>query len=467
MVGACQRRKRRRGSLRYTTPRRRASAPSRSASRRSPRWVSTRTVPGRLSMMAATRPTSNPATTRSTTASAWSAGSVATTASAARVENPSTAVVAGSSAAARSITPEMEASSLGRRAARRRQSSSSWRAMVNTQARNAGSLPRQRPRLRTTASQVSEARSSAAAGTATMKYRSRRGCRSRQSLPNASSSPRVAASSTAGNSGPIMVISPGDQFQEANNLNVTPRACQTRGPPLIPRAEVCAHRSTLGATTCIPMASRHRRPPSRDPRGAPARLKGTYGQPFGLQRARRSGLVTFPAGRGSSCRTATTSPGDDASGAEPALARWTVLLTQRRRLLVVIAALSAAATATFVAGVGSASAGPNPPGNNGTIKIDDTPFDDLPNNEPHVGCTFQVDFYGYDEGDLDATVTFEAHLPTQRAGDDQVLLTDTVFIGEDDNSGGGSEAGLDASETYTLDFTGITPHPVQGFHVKL
>jgi len=42
-----------------------------------------------------------------------------------------------------------------------------------------------------------------------------------------------------------------------------------------------------------------------------------------------------------------------------------------------------------------------------------------------------------------------------------------VFIGEDDNAGGGSEAGLDASETYTLDFTGIEPHPNQGFHVKL
>ena len=59
-----------------------------------------------------------------------------------------------------------------------------------------------------------------------------------------------------------------------------------------------------------------------------------------------------------------------------------------------------------------ASAGPNPPGNNGTIKLDDTPFDDAPNNEPHVGCVFQVDFYGYDEGDLDADVTFEAHPPT-------------------------------------------------------
>ena len=82
---------------------------------------------------------------------------------------------------------------------------------------------------------------------------------------------------------------------------------------------------------------------------------------------------------------------------------------------------------------GLASAAPNPPGNNGTIKIDDTPFDDAPDNQPHVGCSFQVDFYGYDEGDLEATVTFEAHPPT---GERQLLLTDTVVIGEDDNSGG-------------------------------
>jgi hypothetical protein len=111
-----------------------------------------------------------------------------------------------------------------------------------------------------------------------------------------------------------------------------------------------------------------------------------------------------------------------------------------------------------------AGAAPNPAGNNGTIKVDREPFDDAPDNQPHVGCTFQVDFYGYDEGDLNADVTFTAHPPT---GDEQVLLTDTVFIGQDDNSGGGSEAGLDASKTYTLDLTGIEPHPIQGVHVKL
>jgi hypothetical protein len=134
----------------------------------------------------------------------------------------------------------------------------------------------------------------------------------------------------------------------------------------------------------------------------------------------------------------------------------------RRNKLLLVAVLAAMVVGALLGGF--ASAAPNPPGNNGTVKIDGEPFDDAPNNEPHVGCSFQVDFYGYDEGDLDAVVTFEAHPPT---GPVQVLLTDTVFIGEDDNSGGGSEAGLDASETYTLDFGTIAPHPNQGFHVKL
>jgi hypothetical protein len=139
--------------------------------------------------------------------------------------------------------------------------------------------------------------------------------------------------------------------------------------------------------------------------------------------------------------------------------RATVRSWRAGRLLVLAAMVLSSLAVTQLA-----SAAPNPPGNNGTVKIDDTPFDDHPNNEPHVGCAFQVDFYGYDEGGLDATVTFESHPPT---GPVRVLLTDTVFIGEDDNSGGGSEAGLDASVTYTLDLTGIEPHANQGVHVKL
>ena len=86
---------------------------------------------------------------------------------------------------------------------------------------------------------------------------------------------------------------------------------------------------------------------------------------------------------------------------------------------------------------GAAWAGSNPPGNNGTVKIDDEPFDSGPDNDPHVGCFFQVDFSGFDKGDLWADVRFDAHPPTGTA----MLLTDHVFIGED-AAGGASD--LDA-----------------------
>ncbi len=112
----------------------------------------------------------------------------------------------------------------------------------------------------------------------------------------------------------------------------------------------------------------------------------------------------------------------------------------------------------------AATPGGDPPGNNGTVKIDGIEFDIHPDNEPHVGCIFQVDFYGFDAGDLNAQVTFEVQPPT---GPFETVLTDTVFIGEDDHSGGGSEAGIDAAATYTLDLSGYAPHPQQGWHVKL
>ena len=118
-----------------------------------------------------------------------------------------------------------------------------------------------------------------------------------------------------------------------------------------------------------------------------------------------------------------------------------------------------------VAGPASAGPGGDPPGNVGTVKIDGQPFDDVPDNEPDPGCVFQVDFYGFDAGDLAATVTFEAVAPT--AGD--VLLTDHVPIGEDSHAGGGSERGLDASRTYDLssELSGTEPQRNQGWHVRL
>jgi hypothetical protein len=122
---------------------------------------------------------------------------------------------------------------------------------------------------------------------------------------------------------------------------------------------------------------------------------------------------------------------------------------------------------TLIAGLlllgNTAFAASNPPGNNGTVKIHEVPLDSRPHNQPHVDCPFTVSFFGFDQGDV-AKVTFTAWAPT---GKGKVLLTDTVDIGADDNSGGGSSAGFDGEKTYTLDFDGIAPHEQQGFHVKL
>ena len=57
-----------------------------------------------------------------------------------------------------------------------------------------------------------------------------------------------------------------------------------------------------------------------------------------------------------------------------------MVVTQRSKLMMIAVAVFLAAMVTFLAGL--ASAGPNPPGNNGTIKIDDTPFDDPPTTSP-------------------------------------------------------------------------------------
>ena len=122
-------------------------------------------------------------------------------------------------------------------------------------------------------------------------------------------------------------------------------------------------------------------------------------------------------------------------------------------------------------GSGGAKSGgkKNPPGNNGTIKIDALPFDDHPNNEPHVGCIFQIDLYGYDDNDnYYADYSFVLHSPTLSPTGDNGLMTGNVFIGED-AAGGGTD--LDASVTIDLSDalaeSGATPHAKQGYHVKL
>ena len=106
-------------------------------------------------------------------------------------------------------------------------------------------------------------------------------------------------------------------------------------------------------------------------------------------------------------------------------------LRRTRGGLLALGAALAAVTGVILAAVfgGPGQAGADPPGNNGTVKVDGVVFDDDPNNEPHVDCIFQIDWYGFDEGDFLSHVTFEVHPPT---GKPVILLEDDVFIGEDD-----------------------------------
>lgn len=124
-------------------------------------------------------------------------------------------------------------------------------------------------------------------------------------------------------------------------------------------------------------------------------------------------------------------------------------------------------TAGLSGGAAVASGPGSPPGNNGTVKVaGHGDLDRIPDNTPHPGCLFQVEWYGFDEGpDVISTVTFAAHAPTADVGL-EVDGPDTVFVGADPARGAGTDGGLDGREVYTLTFDGA-PHPQQGYHVRL
>ena len=113
--------------------------------------------------------------------------------------------------------------------------------------------------------------------------------------------------------------------------------------------------------------------------------------------------------------------------------------------------------------IGSASPAGGAPAR-GTVKVDGVPFENPPGNEPHVGCAFGIDLYGY-EADLPVSITFTLQPPT---GHGQLVVVDTATDG-DDASGGGSEAGHDGHVDVDLTdaLAGVDLHPQQGWHVRL
>jgi hypothetical protein len=134
-----------------------------------------------------------------------------------------------------------------------------------------------------------------------------------------------------------------------------------------------------------------------------------------------------------------------------------------RLLLAGAGAMLAAGLVPSVGAVANA-----PAGNNGTVKIDGRDFDSHPDNEPHVGCVFEVDWYGFDAG-ASSTVEFALQAPTLGNAPLTYVNQPEGGLDGDDNDGGGSEAGLDGSQDYNISrlFRGVKAHPVQGYHVKV
>ncbi|MEU4482577.1 LPXTG cell wall anchor domain-containing protein [Micromonospora sp. NPDC023966] len=143
-------------------------------------------------------------------------------------------------------------------------------------------------------------------------------------------------------------------------------------------------------------------------------------------------------------------------------------MPQRRH--VARAALTAAA-ATAILGLATpawATGNPhNPPGDNGTVKIDGAPFSDKVDNQPHVTCDFELEFFNFDQ-DQKANITLWAQPPSATPKDKIVWSKSNVLISDDPASGAENDHDevikLSAND---LDLTGLTLNEQQGYHIKL
>lgn len=114
-------------------------------------------------------------------------------------------------------------------------------------------------------------------------------------------------------------------------------------------------------------------------------------------------------------------------------------------------------------GKGRSQDGHNPPGNNGTIKIDyAAPTDSGHANRPHPGCAFQLRMFGFDD-DQYGSITFVGQAPTKLG----TLLTQPHVLLSSDDAGGGKD--VDEVYSYTTEQLGLIgkPQAKQGWHIKV
>ena len=90
-------------------------------------------------------------------------------------------------------------------------------------------------------------------------------------------------------------------------------------------------------------------------------------------------------------------------------------LTLIKRSLAVATSVATAVLGGAMLMTATSASYATPQGNNGTVKIGDQDINDIPNNNPHQGCEFLVEWYGFD-ADATSTVNFELQAPTAGAG---------------------------------------------------
>jgi hypothetical protein len=120
-------------------------------------------------------------------------------------------------------------------------------------------------------------------------------------------------------------------------------------------------------------------------------------------------------------------------------------------------------------GKGKGANGPdghNPPGNNGTVKIHALPGDPGHHNVAHPGCSFVVDFWGFDAGQT-LDVSFTGQAPTG-AGTPLSLTGSGTSVTSPDDAGGGNDPDGELVFTPTAAELSVLGAPAaQGYHVRL
>jgi hypothetical protein len=133
-------------------------------------------------------------------------------------------------------------------------------------------------------------------------------------------------------------------------------------------------------------------------------------------------------------------------------------------MLLGVAAMSVG-SAGFADAQGSGGQGHNggiSPGNNGTIKIENSTL--VPtgkvdhDNDPHVCCEFELKFFGFDNTLNTAEVFFWAQPPSGHGQAVKPTMGPSAFTFQGYGPGGT----LDTYKTYRLDVAGLKSNPNQG-----